>query len=45
MKEYRVGGYNFGPTFGDDAIVAYYGDQEQSPDCGIQILIPLGGYQ
>jgi len=25
-EEYRVGGYNFGPTFGDDAIVAYYGD-------------------
>jgi len=25
-KEYRVGGYNFGPTFGDDAVVGYYGD-------------------
>jgi iron complex outermembrane receptor protein len=25
-EEYRVGGYNFGPTFGDDAVVAYYGD-------------------
>ena len=25
-EEYRVGGYNFGPTFGDDAIVGYYGD-------------------
>lgn len=25
-EEYRVGGYNFGPTFGDDAVVGYYGD-------------------
>ncbi|RUO58749.1 TonB-dependent receptor [Pseudidiomarina insulisalsae] len=25
-EEYRVGGYNFGPTFGDDAVVSYYGD-------------------
>lgn len=25
-EEYRVGGYNFDATFGDDAIVGYYGD-------------------
>jgi iron complex outermembrane recepter protein len=25
-ETYRVGGYNFGPIFGDDAVVGYYGD-------------------